>query len=89
LHQSKELPVAVRKKTINFEQSIDELESLVEALESGTLSLEDSLKAFEKGVRITRECQDALKDAEQKISLLSQNSQGVISANAFDQPEES
>jgi len=81
--------VAVRKKTINFEQSIDELESLVEALESGTLSLEDSLKAFEKGVRITRECQDALKEAEQKISLLSQNSQGVISANAFDQPEES
>ncbi|MCK9504783.1 MAG: exodeoxyribonuclease VII small subunit [Porticoccaceae bacterium] len=81
--------MAVRKKTINFEQSIDELESLVEALESGTLSLEDSLKAFEKGVRITRECQDALKEAEQKISLLSQNSQGVISANAFDQPEES
>ncbi|MGD9660076.1 MAG: exodeoxyribonuclease VII small subunit [Porticoccaceae bacterium] len=80
--------MAARKKSINFEQSIDELESLVESLESGTLTLEDSLKAFEKGVRITRECQDALKEAEQKISLLSQDSQGAISSTTFDQQEE-
>jgi len=60
----------------------------VESLESGNLTLEDSLKAFEKGVRITRECQEALKDAEQKVNLLSRNEQGAITGSAFDTPEE-
>jgi len=54
----------------DFEQSMQELESLVEKMESGDLSLEDSLKHFEQGVKLTRLCQQQLKDAEQKVSIL-------------------
>lgn len=59
-----------RKKPIKFEAALDELETLVEELEEGELSLEDSLKAFERGIRLTRECQQALSEAEQKVRLL-------------------
>jgi Exodeoxyribonuclease VII small subunit (EC 3.1.11.6) len=48
-----------------------ELEGIVKTMESGDLSLEDSLKYFEQGVQLTRQCQSALSAAEQKISLLS------------------
>jgi exodeoxyribonuclease VII small subunit len=54
----------------NLEQSLDTLEALVERMESGDLSLEESLKAFEEGVRLTRECQQALRAAEQKVRIL-------------------
>ncbi|MFA5678039.1 MAG: exodeoxyribonuclease VII small subunit [Pseudomonas sp.] len=60
-----------RKKTaVDFEQSLGALQSLVERLESGNLSLEESLGAFEQGVALTRECQQALTQAEQKVALL-------------------
>lgn len=75
--------MATRKKTLDFEASINELESLVEALEEGSLSLEESLKTFEKGVRITRECQQALKTAEQKVTLLMQESGGTLREDSF------
>ena len=55
----------------SFEEALAELESIVETLEHGELSLEDSLKTFERGVKLTRTCQDALKQAEQKIQILS------------------
>lgn len=58
-------------KTINFEKSLKQLETLVDKLEKGDISLEESLKTFEQGVKLTRECQQALQNAEQKISLLS------------------
>lgn len=58
------------KKSFNFEKSLQELEKLVETMESGELSLEDSLKHFEKGVALTRDCQTALQDAEQKVKVL-------------------
>ncbi len=61
-----------RKKNVNFEEALEELEGLVEQLEDGDLSLEESLAAFEKGVRIARECQDALKQAEQRVQILLQ-----------------
>jgi exodeoxyribonuclease VII small subunit len=60
-----------RKKTPSFEEALAELESLVEQMEQGELSLEDSLKSFERGVELTRTCQQALKEAEQKIQILS------------------
>lgn len=60
----------VKAKKVNFEQSLVELEALVEQMEEGELSLEDSLKAFEKGIKLTRSCQQALKEAEQKVQLL-------------------
>ncbi|MES9870064.1 MAG: exodeoxyribonuclease VII small subunit [Sedimenticola sp.] len=65
-----------KKKTPqpSFEEALAELESLVDDLEQGSLSLEDSLKSFERGVELTRTCQQALKDAEQKIQILSGSS---------------
>ncbi len=66
------------KKTtlINFEKSLQELESLVEQMEKGELTLEDSLKHFERGIELTRSCQAALRLAEQKVEqLLEKNGQ--------------
>lgn len=59
-----------RKKTPHFEQSLNELQILVERLESSELSLEQSLAAFEQGIRLTRDCQASLAQAEQKVRLL-------------------
>ena len=58
-------------KAIDFEKSLKQLESLVDKLEKGELSLEESLKHFEQGIELTRECRQALQSAEQKISVLS------------------
>ncbi|MED6333483.1 MAG: exodeoxyribonuclease VII small subunit [Pseudomonadota bacterium] len=60
------------KKTggFDFEQALQDLEELVTAMEEGELTLEESLKAFETGVKLTRECQSALKKAEQKVQVL-------------------
>jgi len=57
-------------KKIDFEASLSQLEQLVDQMEDGDLSLEESLKAFEAGVKLTRECQRALRDAEQKVEVL-------------------
>jgi exodeoxyribonuclease VII small subunit len=62
------------KDQIPFEQALAELESLVETMEKGDLSLEESLTAFERGIALTRHCQQALKEAEQKIEILTANS---------------
>ena len=62
--------MAKSKKPVDFEQALDQLENLVEAMEGGDLSLEDSLKAFEQGIKLSRECQTALSTAEQKVQLL-------------------
>jgi exodeoxyribonuclease VII small subunit len=56
----------------DFEKSLKELESLVEKMEQGDLSLEDSLSHFERGVQLSRACQQALKTAEQKVAILMQ-----------------
>jgi exodeoxyribonuclease VII small subunit len=62
-----------------FEQSLKELENLVEKMEQGDLSLEESLQHFERGVQLTRACQQALKDAEQKVeTLLKKNGQEEV-----------
>ncbi len=53
-----------------FETSLDELEQLVSQMESGDLSLEESLQAFERGVALTRSCQQALKSAELRVQAL-------------------
>ncbi len=59
-----------KQKKLNFEQLIGELEGLVEALETGDLALEDALSTFEKGIKLTKECQQQLAEAQQKVSLL-------------------
>ncbi len=58
------------KKTPDFEAALDELEKLVETMEQGDLSLEESLKQFERGIQLTRSCQQALREAEQKVQVL-------------------
>ena len=55
---------------IDFEATLAELEALVAKMEDGELSLEESLAAFERGVRLTRDCRRALKDAELRIRAL-------------------
>ncbi len=57
-------------KEFNFENAFNELNQLVEKMEQGGLSLEESLQAFEKGIALTRQCQTALKTAEQKVHIL-------------------
>ena len=65
-----EAPESEKSKNFNFEASLNELEKLVDALENGDLSLEQSLQDFERGINLTRACQSALTDAQQKVQIL-------------------
>ncbi len=67
-----------RKKSTNpdFEQSLNELETLVEQMEQGNISLEQSLELFERGVKLTRSCQESLKKAEQRVRQLVEKNGG-------------
>ncbi|AAZ36864.1 exodeoxyribonuclease VII, small subunit [Pseudomonas savastanoi pv. phaseolicola 1448A] len=79
-------PMARKKAALDFEQSLADLQALVERLENGELSLEDSLTAFEQGVRLTRDCQSALTQAEQKVQVLLERD-GELSEEPFDDAE--
>lgn len=68
-----------RAKKIDFEASLSELEALVDQMEEGELTLEESLKAFEAGMKLTRDCQQALKDAEQKVEVLMKQGGELVS----------
>ena len=57
-------------KQPDFETALAELETLVSTMEQGDLSLEESLKLFERGITLTRGCQESLKEAEQKVQIL-------------------
>lgn len=59
-----------KRKKLDYEASVLALESLVNRLEQGDISLEESLKLYESGVLLSRDCQDALQAAEQKVQLL-------------------
>ena len=59
--------------SIDFEDALAQLESLVEQMETGTLSLEESLRAFERGVRLARHCQTVLEQAELRVKALLQD----------------
>lgn len=66
--------MARKKNTFDFESALGELELIVERMEQGDISLEESLREFENGIKLTRACQKALSEAEQKVQiLLSQN----------------
>jgi exodeoxyribonuclease VII small subunit len=58
------------KKAPNLEKAMGELEQIVEQLEGGELTLEKSLAQFEKGIKLSRDCQQALTEAEQKVQIL-------------------
>lgn len=59
----------------DFETALSELESLVEKMERGELSLEDSMQQYERGVALSKQCQHLLETAEQKIQILTKNNQ--------------
>lgn len=65
-----------RKPTFDFEASLNDLERLVERMEHGDLTLEESLREFATGVGLVRACQQALRAAEQQVQLLASDSQG-------------
>lgn len=64
------------EKSQTFEASLQELEKIVRRLEDGDLPLEESLKLFEKGVRLSRECQERLNQAERRIEILLKDEDG-------------
>ena len=63
-------------KKFNLEKSLADLEDLVDELESGDLPLEKAMKKFEEGIKLTRGCQTALKEAEQKVEILLKSAGG-------------
>lgn len=63
-------------KSVSFEASLAELEKLVEKMEKGDLSLEDAMADFQRGIELTKACQTSLKEAEQKVQILMEQSDG-------------
>lgn len=82
-------PNEAEQSLADFEQSLEKLEAIVTKMEQGTLSLEQSLSAFEEGVQLTRSCQTSLRNAEQRVSKLVEDSSGLSSTpfNSSDQDQ--
>ncbi|HEY3135804.1 MAG TPA: exodeoxyribonuclease VII small subunit [Blastocatellia bacterium] len=72
----------------SFEASLEELEQIVRQLESGDLPLDRSLELFEQGVRLSRECQKRLDEAERKVEILVRSNDGAYKPVPFEEPEE-
>ena len=66
-----------KKDTVNFETSLEKLEKIIEKLEDGDISLEDSVKSFEEGIGLVKECQKHLSQAELKVKKLLDNGDTV------------
>jgi len=64
------------RKSIDLEKALSDLEEIVDELESGELPLEKAMKKFEDGIKLTRNCQAALKEAEQKVEILLKSAGG-------------
>lgn len=76
--------MAVKKKSVfNFEQSLAELETIVKRMEAGDLTLEQSLEQFEKGIKLSGLCQEALTQAEQKVEILVEEAAERFSTEPF------
>ncbi|MGH6635496.1 MAG: exodeoxyribonuclease VII small subunit [Gammaproteobacteria bacterium] len=75
-----------KSKIFDFEGALRELEALIKRMESGELPLEESLKQFERGMALTRACQKALAEAEQKVKLLTQE-QGEQKLTPFERED--
>ena len=71
-----------------FETALEDLEQVVEQLESGDLALEDSLAAFEKGVGLVKFCNQKLSEVEKKVELLIKDKEGKLQLKAFDERTE-
>ncbi|MDX6444845.1 MAG: exodeoxyribonuclease small subunit [Blastocatellia bacterium] len=75
-------------KPKTFETSLEELERIVRELEQGELTLEKSLELFEQGVKLSRDCQERLSQAERRIEILMRDNQGRAAVRPFDPESE-
>ena len=75
-------------KPKTFESSLEELERIVRELEQGELTLEKSLELFEQGVKLSRDCQERLGQAERRIEILMRDNQGRATVRPFDPESE-
>lgn len=71
-----------------FETALEELEVVVEQLETGELSLEESLETFEKGVGLVKFCSQKLDEIEKKVEVLIKDKEGKLQLKAFDEPSD-
>lgn len=74
-------------KPLNLEKSLQDLEALIDELESGELPLEAAMQKFEEGIKLTRSCQAALKDAEQRVEILLKSAGGEEALEEFEVDE--
>jgi exodeoxyribonuclease VII small subunit len=72
---------------LDFESALEDLEGLVESMEAGEMTLEESLRAFEHGIKLTRHCQSALKAAELKVRMLTESDE-LVELDVDDPPPE-
>lgn len=75
-------------KTMNFEKAMQKLEKIVQELETGDLSLEESFKKFEEGVKLSRFCSSKLDETEKKVSLLLKDHEGKLIETPFVEKDE-
>ena len=76
------------EKNIKFEQALLSLEEIVKKLESGSLSLDESLAAFEEAIGLVKICNEKLENAEQKVRILTEGNDGTITDVPFDADDE-
>ncbi len=74
-------------KTIKFEEAIAKLEDAVRLIESGTLSLDESIDKYEEALKYVKICNETLEKAEQRVKILTQGSDGTVSDRPFIQDE--
>jgi len=77
-----------KKREEKFEEALKRLEEIVQKLEGGDLSLEDSLKYFEEGVRLSRFLSRKLEEAEKKVEILLKDEKGELKAEKFEPEDE-
>lgn len=80
-------PAAPESSTRTFEQALERLEEIVDALEQGTVPLDKALELYQEGATLSKECADRLKAAEQRIMKLSKNADGTFAESSLDDDE--
>lgn len=82
--------MAEKSKTsqkMSFEQALEKLEKIVRDLESGDLSLEESVKSFEKGIELSKLCKKKLESAEERVKKIVEKEGGDFDLELFEEPE--
>lgn len=72
---------------LSFEEALEKLEKIVQDLESGELSLEDSVKSFEKGIELSKLCKKKLESAEERVKKIVEQEGGGFDLELFEEPE--